>query len=120
FTETHTTAVVDGLVSLEIGSVQPLSAGLFSGSGERWLGLTVGADAEMQPRLRLSSAPYALAAASAASFTGGNLNATSFSLNGTPLIDGLGNWLGNSTGLVGPAGPVGPIGPKGSTGATGP
>jgi len=131
FTESHTTAVVDGLVSLEIGSVQPLSAGLFAGNGERWLGLTVGADAEMQPRLRLSSAPYALAAASAAAFSGGNLDASSFSLQGSPLIDSQGNWLGNSTGLVGPAGPVGPaglngqtgptgpIGPKGSTGATG-
>jgi hypothetical protein len=48
------------------------------------------------------------------------------SINGINLVDNEGNWVGSSTGLVGPQGPkgntgaTGPQGPKGNTGATGP
>ncbi|MBI1379752.1 MAG: hypothetical protein GC161_01545 [Planctomycetaceae bacterium] len=119
FTENHSATVVDGLLSLELGSVNALLPSLFNTGADRWLGLSVGGDAEMQPRLRLGSTPYALSAGSAASFSGGPLNASAYSINGTPLIDSTGKWLGSPTGLVGPVGPTGPIGPAGPTGATG-
>lgn len=119
FTENHSATVVDGLLSLELGSVGALSPSLFNTVAERWLGLSVGGDAEMQPRLRLGSAPYAMSAGSAASFAGGPLSASSYALNGLLLIDSAGNWLGQPTGLVGPTGPVGPVGPTGPAGPTG-
>jgi hypothetical protein len=69
FTETRTADVpVDnGVFNVHIGSSTgggiPLS--VFQGGTDRYLGVTVGADAEMTPRERLSASPYALAVASA-------------------------------------------------------
>lgn len=43
-------------------------------------------------------------------------------INGTPVIDASGNWVGNPTGLVGPMGPMGlqgTAGPQGSPGFNG-
>lgn len=50
--------VKNGIFSADLGSVTP-----FTGVGfdqEYWLGITVGTDAELTPRSRLTSAPYAL------------------------------------------------------------
>ena len=38
----------------------------------------------------------------------------------TPVINSIGQWIGDPTGLYGPQGPSGPTGPQGPTGATGP
>ncbi|MGQ0645006.1 MAG: tail fiber domain-containing protein [Elusimicrobiota bacterium] len=69
FTETRTADVpVDnGVFNVHIGSGTgggiPLS--VFQGGTDRYLGVTVGADAELTPRERLLASPYALAVASA-------------------------------------------------------
>jgi hypothetical protein len=53
-------AVADGLFSVLLGSTA-FPAGLFTGA-DRWLGVTVGAAAELTPRARFTSVPWALRA----------------------------------------------------------
>lgn len=53
-----------GTFSVLLGSVVPLDAAYFS--QPLWLGVTVGLDEEMAPRLQLATVPYAFRAASAA------------------------------------------------------
>ncbi|MFH1927155.1 MAG: hypothetical protein ABIK79_03125 [Chloroflexota bacterium] len=65
WTETQTVTVENGLFSVLLGSVNPLSPGDFTGS--TYLGVKVGADAEMTPRLQIVSVPYAIHAQQAAS-----------------------------------------------------
>ncbi len=50
-----------------------------------------------------------------------DLEATSYAITGVgPVIDSAGRWVGDPTGLVGPAGPTGPQGPQGDPGVPGP
>ncbi len=61
WTETLTAVVVDeGLFSVVLGTV-PFPASLFS-SSQRWLGISVGAAAELTPRQRFTSVPWAMRA----------------------------------------------------------
>ncbi len=58
WTEAHPAVVVrDGLFIVYLGEVVPLSSQVLNDNP--YLGLTVGADSEMQPRPRLGSVPYA-------------------------------------------------------------
>ncbi|MDD2806052.1 MAG: hypothetical protein PHV33_10895, partial [Elusimicrobiales bacterium] len=67
WTETQPTVTVDnGIFSAKLGSVTSLPPSVFSGD-TRYLGVKIGADAEMLPRTELLSVPYAIYAASAAS-----------------------------------------------------
>lgn len=64
WSETHAAVRVnEGLFSVKLGSVNALSASLLS--GDRWLGIRVGADAEMTPREKLAAVPYAMIAGEA-------------------------------------------------------
>ena len=49
----------DGYFSVRLGEATPLDATIFDGS-TRWLGVTVGLDAEMFPRADVASVPYAM------------------------------------------------------------
>ena len=60
WTETQSVEVRDGLFSVLLGSVEPLSQLLFVQNDNLWLGITIGAE-ELTPREKLASAPYALA-----------------------------------------------------------
>jgi hypothetical protein len=51
--------VAGGLFTYQLGSVAPLPDNLFSADTVRYLGITVGTDAEISPRVRMISAPYA-------------------------------------------------------------
>ena len=119
WSELQTLAFDEGYYSTALGSVVPFPAGLFDGS-PRYFGMTVGLDPEMTPRSEIGSVPYALVAGDVA----GDIHPTSVSIPGFGLvIDGAGQWVGDPTGLVGPAGPqgaVGPVGPAGAAGAQGP
>jgi hypothetical protein len=53
-------AVADGLFNVVLGGTS-LPTSLFSGA-DRWLGVTVGAGAELTPRMRFTSVPWALRA----------------------------------------------------------
>jgi hypothetical protein len=62
WTETQgSVSVSNGLFSVLLGSVTPLTPSEFSGT-DRWLGVTVGGDPEMTPRQRIASVPFALKA----------------------------------------------------------
>lgn len=61
FSETQTVTVTNGVFSVQIGTIALLSPNLFSGASA-YLGVTVGADAEMLPRQPLSMTPYAFTA----------------------------------------------------------
>lgn len=60
WSETHTSVTpVEGLVHVLLGSESAFASDLFDGS-ERWLGIKVGGDNEMTPRLKIVSSPYAI------------------------------------------------------------
>lgn len=62
WSESHTggdqITTTDGIFNTMLGSLNSLSGFDFN-QDEYWLGITVGADAEMTPRIRLGAAPYA-------------------------------------------------------------
>lgn len=65
WTETHSSVIVSGgLFSVLLGSVNPISDTVFSGT-TRYLGVKVGSDPEITPRTRISSVGYAMQAAKA-------------------------------------------------------
>ena len=119
YAEPRTVDVDAGLVSFAVGDVVALPPSLFDG-GDLFLGLTVGGDAEMQPRFRVASVPFALRAGHADDVSGVDIDPQSVSVGGLPVIDASGNWVGPPSGLVGPPGPTGPQGPAGAEGAPGP
>src|SRR5262249_41533674 len=86
----------EGYFSASLGATTPFSVGLFDGS-VRYLGITVGSDPEMTPRVRVQSVPYALMAGDVT----GDIHPTSVSVNGTTIIDAQGNWTGSTAGLAG-------------------
>ena len=83
--ESQNVTAQDGLFNTLLGSVTPLTPATFQG-GERWLGIKVGSDAEMTPRLRISSVPYSLVSATSAlaanADTLDTLDSTDFSSTG--------------------------------------
>jgi len=122
WSEVHSVTFEEGSYSVSLGSIVPFTTTVFDGS-VRYLGITVGSDPEMAPRPEIGSVPYALLAGD----VNGDIHPTSVSIAGFgEVIDANGQWVGDSTGLVGPQGPVGPTGaagpqgPAGPTGATGP
>jgi hypothetical protein len=73
WTETHSSvSVVEGRFNVLLGSVNPLGDSTFDES-DRYLGLAVNGDPEMQPRARISSTPYTYNAGSVASSSGGSV-----------------------------------------------
>ncbi len=65
WTESYSALPVKGsMFHALLGSVNPINPSVFSG-GERYLGVKVGTDAELTPRQRIASVPYAQMAESA-------------------------------------------------------
>ena len=116
WSETQSVALSPGgYFTAELGATVAFPANAFDGT-QRYLGLSVGTDAEMVPRQVVDSVPYALLAGD----VNGDIHPTSISVNGNPIIDANGDWVGNVAGLIGPTGPTGPTGPAGATGPSGP
>lgn len=65
--ETQTVRITDGVFNVLLGSVVPFPGSLFvfNDAGDRYLGIKVGGDTEMTPRLRLTSVAYAFRAGNA-------------------------------------------------------
>jgi hypothetical protein len=59
WTEAQNLAVADGIFNAILGSVNPLGLAF---DVQYWLGITVGVDPELSPRVQLTSSPYALRA----------------------------------------------------------
>src|SRR5437016_6017510 len=62
WTETQPITATNGLFNVLLGDTTPISQSILSSNSSLWLGITVGADAEMTPRAQLGSVPYALQA----------------------------------------------------------
>lgn len=60
WTETQgSVSITDGIFQVSLGSVTSLPGSVDFNSSDLYLGIKVGADAEMTPRVRLTAAPYA-------------------------------------------------------------
>ena len=57
--------VADGVFTVSLGMIVPLDAAMFPPGEQRWLAVQVADDAEMRPRQRIVSVPYAIKAATA-------------------------------------------------------
>ena len=126
FTETQTVPVNNGLYNAVLGTNAALTLPF---DVQYYLGVTVGADAEMTPRRPLTASPYALNAASVADgaitlskiAANGCVVGQSLVFNGAAWVCGAGpTGVTGPTGTTGTAGSTGPTGTTGSTGATGP
>jgi len=114
WTESQTLAFDGGYYATTLGAVTPFARDLFAGQ-TMYLGITVDDDAEMTPREPVDSVPYSMVANNAT----GDITPHSIAVNGTPIVDAAGKWVGPTSGLVGPQGPQGAQGPQGPAGATG-
>jgi hypothetical protein len=70
--------VSDGLFNVMLGSLTPIQQSAIAGRDQLWLGITVGTDDEMQPRVQLGSVPFAVQALTVpdGSITSAKLNLT--------------------------------------------
>ncbi len=59
WTETQSPTVTDGVFRVALGSVTPLPGSVDFNSNSLFLGVKVGADAEMTPRIKFTASPYA-------------------------------------------------------------
>ena len=119
WTEQHNAPLVEGYYSAVLGSVTAFPAALFDGD-TRYLGITVAGGAELVPRIRFVSVPFALRAAvavQALNVTGRDITPRTVTVNGIQVIRPDGSWGGPVGGLQGP---VGPAGANGANGAAGP
>ena len=86
WTETQTVSVEAGIYSIQLGSATAISSSVFDGT-TRYLGIKVGTDSEMTPRLALNSVPYAYRANTADSIASGTA-VTSLAKQGDTRLTG--------------------------------
>ncbi|MBK8939207.1 MAG: hypothetical protein IPM79_16665 [Polyangiaceae bacterium] len=114
WSETHQVTFESGYYSVALGGSSPLDPVL--GEAALYLEVQVGDDLAMTPRTVIGSVPYARVAHDVV----GDIGPSSISIGGVLVVDENGQWVGDPTGLVGPAGPAGTPGAAGPAGATGP
>ena len=116
WSETISVDLDEGYFSAVLGEQVVIDEVVFDGS-VRWLGITVGGDPEMTPLAAINSVPYAMFAGDVR----GDINPKTVNIqNYGPVINESGEWVGEPSGLVGPAGPPGPAGAAGADGPAGP
>jgi len=86
-----------GYYAVDLGQTTPFDLGLLQGAGALWVALTVDGGVELPQRLPLQSVPFAFIAARAdvaTSVSGGAVDATSLTVNGTSVVaeDGTIAW----------------------------
>ncbi len=72
WSEVQQVTVADGLYDVALGTVTPFPAD-FLNDGTTWLGITVGEDAEMLPRMQLRSVPFAFRVRTVDDASGGDI-----------------------------------------------
>ena len=87
-------AVKDGNFAVNLGSVSSLNDGIFQ-AATRYLGVKVGADPELSPRRRFSSAGYAFRVNTIDGATGGSIQGDA-SVNGNSAVNGNATINGNT------------------------
>lgn len=105
----------DSLAGIDYNTLVEVELEIFNGSS--W--------ETISPRFKMASALLAMKADTIDGYDSSELakvdgSGNILSQNGSSVIDANGNWIGSSTGLVGPTGPTGAIGATGPSGAAGP
>ena len=62
WTGSNSVRISDGLFNVMLGSLNAIPQSVVTGNANLWLGITVNADNEMQPRVQLGSVPFAVQA----------------------------------------------------------
>jgi hypothetical protein len=83
WTGSNSVQVSDGLFNVMLGSVTPIPPSVITGNSNLFLGITVGTDSEMSPRVQLGSVPFATQALTVpdGSITSGKLADRSITLS---------------------------------------
>jgi hypothetical protein len=89
WTETQAVAVDRGFFTAYLGDVTALPVEVLGAAGELWLGVTVGADPEMD-RMQLASVPFALLCENAI----GDITPATISVGGNLVVNADGEWVG--------------------------
>jgi hypothetical protein len=85
WTESRSVTPANGVYSVQLGSVNPIPANIFS-NDTLWLGIKVGSDAEMTPRQQLTTVPFALRAAVSDSVAAGGVGTTAIADNSVTTL----------------------------------
>ena len=88
WTGSNAVNVSDGLFSVLLGSLNTGLAGVVQANGQAHLGVTVGTDAEMAPRVQLGSAAYAMQALTVPDGSIGAAKLADNAVTTTKLVDG--------------------------------
>ena len=78
WTTENSVSVNDGLFNIMLGSLSPISQQVITGNSSLYLGIAVGTDSEMTPRVQLGTVPYATQA----------LTVPDNAVNGAKIADG--------------------------------
>ncbi|WP_419812225.1 hypothetical protein [Bacterioplanoides sp.] len=124
WTDVQTVEFTEGKYSVVLGNREdnPFPVDAFI-NDQRAIGIQIGSDDELSPRLTLNTVPFAFRSAVSENAEG-NITPLSVSIkdqngNLTPVINEQGEWIGSSSGLAGIQGPPGVAGEKGDKGDTG-
>jgi hypothetical protein len=89
WTEVQSVAVEGGFFTAYLGDLTPLPVEVLGAAGELWLGVTVGADPEMN-RTEFAAVPFALFCENAV----GDITPASISVGGNLVVNSDGEWVG--------------------------
>ncbi len=117
WTETLNVVLDNGYYTVVLGQTESIPANIFTGA-TLYLGVRVGDDDELRPRLRITSVPYAVRAGEAENAVG-DITPNSVTVGDSMVIDEDGRWVGDATDLQGPQGEAGPQGEPGVAGEAG-
>jgi len=96
WTESQTVVLDEGYYSVVLGSDTGtvLDSGILS-LQPLFLGMSIDSGDLMMPLLEVTSAPYAIVADSALNVSGGSVDSSAIYVDGTLVVDGNGDWVGN-------------------------
>jgi len=93
WSESHDVMVIAGYYRVLLGELDPFE-GVFD-ADRAYLGVTIGDGAELAPRHPMGSVPFAIIADNAT----GDITPSSIAVDGLPVIDASGNWVGPALSL---------------------
>ncbi len=94
--ERQTVLLNNGFYAAVLGADEtenPLNTAVLQ-EGPVWLELQLDGEGAMFPRSPIHAVPYATISTMAKSVSGGPVNATELAVDGTPVVDASGNWVG--------------------------
>lgn len=83
----NSVAISDGLFSVMLGSLNPTLVSAIEGHNELYLGITVGTDSEMIPRIQLGSVPFSMQAQTAQTVPDGSISSVKLSTDAVMTVN---------------------------------